>query len=103
MNEGANALPPAIRHRRRRFKDDPRRSVARWHGDRRRRRHRARSSATTPERSEFDPKTVLAGIIKADGKVKDKIAAGDVIFVVARRVTKRARRAPGTPLAVHES
>lgn len=49
----------------------------------------------------FDPKTVLAGIIKADGKVKDKIAAGDVIFVVARRYEEGAT-GPGTPLAVQK-
>jgi hypothetical protein len=49
----------------------------------------------------FDPKTVLAGLIKADGKVKDKITAGDVIFVVARRFEAGAT-GPGTPLAVQK-
>jgi hypothetical protein len=49
----------------------------------------------------FDPKTVLSGVIKADGKVKDKIAAGDVIFVVARRYEEGAT-GPGTPLAVQK-
>jgi hypothetical protein len=55
---------------------------------------------TTPGGA-FDPKTVLAGTIKADGKVKDKIAAGDVIFVVARRYEEGAT-GPGTPLAVQK-
>lgn len=55
---------------------------------------------TTPGGT-FDPKTVLAGTIKADGKVKDKIAAGDVIFVVARRYEEGAT-GPGTPLAVQK-
>ena len=57
-------------------------------------------AGTTPG-GEFDPKTVLAGVIKADGKVKDKIAAGDVIFVVARRYEEGAT-GPGTPLAVQK-
>jgi hypothetical protein len=48
---------------------------------------------------ELDPKTVLSGVIKVDAKVKDKIAAGDVIFVVARRYEAGAT-GPGTPLAV---
>src|SRR6266540_638921 len=34
---------------------------------------------------EFDPKTVLAGVIKLDPKLKDKVQAGDTIFLVARR------------------
>ena len=33
---------------------------------------------------------MLSGVIKLDDKVKDKVAAGDTIFVVAR-ATKRAR------------
>lgn len=53
---------------------------------------------TTPG-GEFDPKTVVAGVIKVDGKVKDKIAPGDVIFVVARKYEEGAS-APGTALAV---
>ena len=55
---------------------------------------------TTPGGT-FDPKTVLAGVIKADGKVKDKISAGDVLFVVARRYEEGAT-GPGTPLAVQK-
>jgi hypothetical protein len=50
---------------------------------------------------DFDPKTVLEGVIKADGKVKDKIAVGDVVFVVARKYEEGAT-APGTPLAVRK-
>jgi hypothetical protein len=57
-------------------------------------------AGTTPGGA-FDPKTVLAGVIKADGKVKEKIAAGDVIFVVARRYEEGAT-GPGTPLAVQK-
>ena len=49
----------------------------------------------------FDPKTVLAGVIKLDGKIKDKVAAGDVIFVVARKYEEGATGA-GTPLAVQK-
>src|SRR3954471_13893858 len=30
---------------------------------------------------DFDPKTVLAGVIKVDNKVKTKVSAGDTIFV----------------------
>jgi hypothetical protein len=48
---------------------------------------------------DFDPKTIVAGVIKLDGKVKDKVADGDTIFVVARRYEEGAT-GPGTPLAV---
>jgi hypothetical protein len=48
---------------------------------------------------DFDPKTVVAGVIKVDAKVKDKIAPGDTIFVVARKYEEGAT-GPGTPLAV---
>src|SRR3954471_5915703 len=44
---------------------------------------------TTPG-GEFDPKTVVEGVIKVDGKLKDKVAAGDVIFVVARKYEEGA-------------
>jgi hypothetical protein len=50
---------------------------------------------------EFDPKTVLEGVIKVDGKVKDKVAAGDVLFLVARKY-EEGSTAPGTPLAVRK-
>jgi hypothetical protein len=50
---------------------------------------------------DFDPKTVLTGVIKVDGKVKSKIAAGDVVFVVARKYEAGAT-GPGTPLAVQK-
>ena len=49
----------------------------------------------------FDPKTVLEGIIKVDAKIKSKVAAGDVIFVVARKYEEGATGA-GTPLAVQK-
>lgn len=55
---------------------------------------------TTPG-GEFDPKTVLEGVIKVDGKVKDKVAAGDVIYLVARKY-EEGSTAPGTPLAVRK-
>ncbi|HWE26894.1 MAG TPA: hypothetical protein VHB97_02780 [Polyangia bacterium] len=55
---------------------------------------------TTPG-GQFDPKTVLAGVIKLDGKLKDKVAPGDVVFVVARRYEEGAT-GPGTPLAVQK-
>jgi hypothetical protein len=57
-------------------------------------------AGTTPG-GDFDPKTVLAGVIKLDGKVKSKVAAGDTIFVVARRYEEGAT-GPGTPLAVQK-
>ena len=57
-------------------------------------------AGTTPG-GNFDPKTVLSGVIKADAKVKGKIAPGDVIFVVARKYEEGATGA-GTPLAVQK-
>jgi hypothetical protein len=57
-------------------------------------------AGTTPGGT-FDPKTVLAGVLKLDDKVKAKVAAGDVIFVVARRYEEGAT-GPGTPLAVQK-
>jgi len=57
-------------------------------------------AGTTPGGT-FDPKTVLEGVIKVDGKVKGKVAPGDVIFVVARKYEEGATGA-GTPLAVQK-
>ncbi|HXU71895.1 MAG TPA: hypothetical protein VN947_21320 [Polyangia bacterium] len=57
-------------------------------------------AGTTPG-GEFDPKTVLSGVIKLEGKVKDKVASGDTIFVVARKY-EEGSTAPGTPLAVQK-
>ena len=57
-------------------------------------------AGTTPGGT-FDPKTVLEGVIKVDGKVKGKVAPGDVIFVVARKYEEGAAGA-GTPLAVQK-
>jgi hypothetical protein len=57
-------------------------------------------AGTTPG-GEFDPKSVVAGVIKVDDKVKSKIAHGDTIFVVARRYEEGAT-GPGTPLAVQK-
>jgi len=57
-------------------------------------------AGTTPG-GDFDPKTVLSGVIKLDDKVKSKVAAGDVIFVVARKY-EAGSTAPGTPLAVQK-
>lgn len=57
-------------------------------------------AGTTPG-GDFDPKTVLAGVIKLDGKVKAKVATGDTIFVVARKYEEGAT-GPGTPLAVQK-
>lgn len=52
---------------------------------------------TTPG-GDFDPKTVLSGVIKLDGKVKSKVKTGDVIFLVARKFDPAGT--PGIPLAV---
>jgi cytochrome c-type biogenesis protein CcmH len=49
----------------------------------------------TPGDIPFDPKSVVSGVIRADDKVKAKIATGDVIYLVARSADK-----PGPPLAV---
>ena len=54
---------------------------------------------TTPG-GDFDAKTVLSGVIKVDGKIKGKIAPGDVIFLVARKADGAGAGAPGMPLAV---
>jgi hypothetical protein len=48
---------------------------------------------------DFDPKTAISGVIKLDAKVKDKVQAGDVIFVVARK-WEPGGSTQGTPLAV---
>jgi len=50
---------------------------------------------------EFDPKTVISGVIKLDPKLKDKVQSGDTIFLVARRY-EEGSTAPGTPLAVRK-
>jgi hypothetical protein len=50
---------------------------------------------TTPGNIPFDPKSVIAGELRLDAKVKDKVKAGDTIFLVVRSVDK-----PGPPLAV---
>jgi hypothetical protein len=48
----------------------------------------------TPGDIQFDPKTVIAGTLQVDAKLKAKVAAGDVIYLVARSA------AGGPPLAV---
>jgi hypothetical protein len=50
---------------------------------------------TTPANIPFDPKSVIAGELRVDAKVKDKVKAGDTIFLVVRSADK-----PGPPLAV---
>jgi hypothetical protein len=50
---------------------------------------------------DFDPSTVISGVIKIDAKVKDKVKPGDTIFLVARRY-EEGSTAPGTPLAVRK-
>jgi hypothetical protein len=49
---------------------------------------------------ELDPKTVISGVLKLDGKVKSKVQPGDTIFVVARKYEEGAPPGTGTPLAV---
>ena len=49
---------------------------------------------------ELDPKTVISGVLKLDGKVKGKVQTGDTIFVVARKYEEGAPPGSGTPLAV---
>jgi hypothetical protein len=52
----------------------------------------------TPGGIAFDPKSVLAGQIRVDKKVKSKVAAGDTIFLVARGAGEGGT--PGPVLAV---
>lgn len=54
-------------------------------------------SGTTPGGA-FDKTTMLSGVLELDPKVKDKVKAGDVIFLVARKADPNG--APGMPLAV---
>jgi hypothetical protein len=49
---------------------------------------------------EFDPKTVISGVIKLDPKVKSNVQAGDTIFLVARKWEPGGGPQQGTPLAV---
>ncbi len=52
----------------------------------------------TPADIPFDPKTVVAGVLKLDPKLKDKVKAGEVIYLVARG--PGAAGAPGPVVAV---
>jgi hypothetical protein len=57
--------------------------------------------ALAPDPTPFDRKTVIAGTLKLDGKLKDKVAAGDVIYLVVRAPAPPAHGgAPGPVLAV---
>src|SRR5438093_1579457 len=42
-------------------------------------------NAATPGDIPFDPRTVLAGVLRLDDKVKAKVKEGDAIFLVARQ------------------
>jgi hypothetical protein len=53
---------------------------------------------TTPADVPFDAQSVISGVLKLDEKVKAKVAAGDVIFMVARGAGEGG--APGPVLAV---
>ncbi len=50
---------------------------------------------TTPGNIAFDKQTVVSGVLRLDDKLKAKVAAGDVIYLVARNAEN-----PGPPLAV---
>ncbi|MEO6950814.1 MAG: hypothetical protein ABI321_03295 [Polyangia bacterium] len=52
----------------------------------------------TPGNIEFDKNTVIAGQLKLDGKTKDKVKAGDTMFIVVRGAATAG--APGPVLAV---
>jgi hypothetical protein len=54
----------------------------------------------TPGDIPFDAKTVLAGVIKLDPKLKDNVKEGDVVFLVARQFDPSG--VPGPPLAVRK-
>jgi hypothetical protein len=49
----------------------------------------------TPGDIPFDPKSVIAGVLRLDDKTKAKVADGDTIFLVVRSAEN-----PGPPLAV---
>jgi len=55
----------------------------------------AEPEGTTPGDIQFDPRTVVSGVLQLDPKVKGKVAEGDVIYLVARSADQ-----PGPPLAV---
>jgi hypothetical protein len=55
---------------------------------------------TTPGDIQFDPKTVLSGVIKLDPKLKGSVKEGDVIFLVARQFDPSGVQGP--PLAVRK-
>jgi hypothetical protein len=55
----------------------------------------AQAEPTTPGDIEFDPKSVVSGVLALDPKVKSKVAEGDTIYLVARSADQ-----PGPPLAV---
>ena len=55
-------------------------------------------SATTPGNVEFDPKSVVSGVLRLDDKVKAKVKEGDAIFLVARQADPAG--GPGPILAV---
>ena len=54
-----------------------------------------RIEGATPGNINFDPKTVLKGEIRLSSKLKNKVNAGDVIYIIARSADQ-----PGPPLAV---
>jgi hypothetical protein len=54
--------------------------------------------AATPGDIAYDDKTVIAGVLKLDPKLKDKVKEGDVIYLVARRPPQGT--APGPVVAV---
>lgn len=57
-----------------------------------------RGEPMTPGNIAFDKGTVIAGQLKLDGKTKDKVKAGDTIFIVVRGAATAG--APGPVLAV---
>lgn len=54
--------------------------------------------ALSPGEIAFDKKTVIAGALQLDAKVKDKVSAGDVIYLVVRAMP--TGETPGLILAV---
>jgi hypothetical protein len=57
--------------------------------------------ALSPGDIPFDERTAIGGVLKLDGKLKDKVAAGDVIYLVVRAPAPAGNGgAPGPVLAV---
>jgi hypothetical protein len=51
-------------------------------------------AAATPGDVEFDPKTVISGVLRLDDKVKAKVKEGDAIFLTVRQHDPSGAKGP---------